>query len=49
MLIIEGNYICNEKRIWVKEYQGFKALEGLIIPPSKGLDKGYYLINENIS
>ncbi len=38
----------SEKRIWVEEYLGMDIVEHLIITPNKGLNKGHFLIDDNI-
>ena len=43
------NPLCyTEKRLWVEDHLGIKAVDGLIISPHKGLNKGDYLIDDNV-
>lgn len=44
------NPLCYiEKRLWVEEYFGMGMVNKLIITPNKGLNKGEYLIDDNIN
>jgi len=44
------NPLCyTEKMLWVKEHLGEEVLNNLIINPNKGLNKGDFLIDDNIS
>ena len=44
------NPLCyTEKRLWVEKYLGFAAVNQLIISPHKNLNKGHYLIDDNVS
>jgi 5'(3')-deoxyribonucleotidase len=38
-----------DKRLWVEKHLGFTAVNQLIISPHKNLNKGHYLIDDNIS
>lgn len=38
-----------EKAMWVKKHYGEEMLNKLIISPNKGLNKGDYLIDDNLS
>jgi 5'-nucleotidase len=43
------NPLCyTEKRVWIEKYFGIEFCEKLIISPNKGLNKGDYLIDDNI-
>ena len=37
-----------EKRIWVEKWLGFEMVHKLIITPNKGLNKGDFLIDDNL-
>ena len=39
----------SEKRIWVEEHLGIEITNNLIISSHKGLNKGDYLIDDNVS
>ena len=44
------NPLCyTEKRLWVEKYPGFTAVNKFIISPHKNLNKGDYLIDDNLS
>jgi len=44
------NPLCyTEKMLWIKKYFGMEMVDRLIISPNKGLLKGDYLIDDNIS
>jgi len=44
------NPLCyTEKRLWIEDYLGFEMLARLIISPNKGLNKGDYLIDDNVN
>lgn len=44
------NPLCyTEKRIWIEKYFGMEMVEKLIITPNKGLNKGDFLIDDNVS
>lgn len=44
------NPLCyTEKRMWVEKHFGMKMVKKMIITPNKGLNKGDYLIDDNIS
>ncbi|MCP8900055.1 5' nucleotidase, NT5C type [Gilvimarinus xylanilyticus] len=45
---IKNPHCYSEKRIWVEQYLGFEAVNQLIITPHKNLNKGHYLIDDNI-
>lgn len=38
-----------EKRVWIEQYFGYEFVEKLIICSNKGLLKGDYLIDDNVS
>ena len=43
------NPLCYiEKRLWIEDYFGLEMVKRLIISPNKGLNKGDYLIDDNI-
>ena len=46
---IKNPHSYSEKRIWVEKYLGIKVVNKLIISPNKGLNKGDYLIDDNLS
>jgi 5'(3')-deoxyribonucleotidase len=44
------NPLCyTEKRLWIENHLGFTAVNKLIISPHKNLNKGDYLIDDNVS
>jgi len=44
------NPLCyTEKRLWIEKHFGMAMVNKLIISPNKGLNKGHYLIDDNIS
>ena len=44
------NPLCyTEKRLWIEKHYGMGMVDKLIISPNKGLNKGDYLIDDNIS
>ena len=44
------NPLCyTEKRVWIEKHFGMDLVNKLIISPNKGLSKGDYLIDDNIS
>lgn len=44
------NPLCyTEKRIWIEEYLGFHYVDRLILSTHKHLNKGDYLIDDNLS
>jgi 5'-nucleotidase len=45
---LKNPHCYSEKRQWVENHLGFGAVERLIISPNKGLNKGHYLIDDNI-
>lgn len=46
---IQNPHCYSEKRIWVENHLGMEAVKRLIISPNKGLNKGDYLIDDNVS
>ena len=46
---IKNPHCYSEKRIWVEKYLGTEVVNKLIISPNKGLNKGDYLIDDNVS
>jgi 5'(3')-deoxyribonucleotidase len=38
-----------EKRLWIEAHLGFSAVKQLIISPHKNLNKGHYLVDDNVS
>lgn len=46
---IKNPHSYSEKRIWVEKYLGIEVVNKLIISPNKGLNKGDYLIDDNLS
>lgn len=46
---IKNPHCYREKRIWVEEHLGMEVVNKLIISPNKGLNKGDYLIDDNVS
>lgn len=38
-----------EKRLWVEDYLGFDVVNRLIISAHKGLNKGHFLIDDNVN
>ncbi len=43
------NPLCySEKRLWVEAHLGFEAVNRLIISAHKGLNKGHFLIDDNV-
>lgn len=44
------NPLCYiEKRLWIEDYLGLEMVRKFIISPNKGLNKGDYLIDDNLS
>lgn len=44
------NPLCYiEKRLWIEDYLGLEMVKKFIISPNKGLNKGDYLIDDNLS
>lgn len=37
-----------EKRVWIEKFFGMELVKKLIISPNKGLNKGHYLIDDNV-
>ena len=46
---VKNPHCYSEKRLWVEEYLGTEAVNCLIITPNKGLNKGHYLIDDQIN
>ena len=45
---IKNSHCYSEKRDWVEKYLGSEIVERLIISAHKGLNKGHFLIDDNI-
>ncbi|MDF1622723.1 MAG: hypothetical protein P1V33_04540 [Pseudohongiella nitratireducens] len=46
---VRNPHCYSEKRTWVEEHLGLQAAYKLIISPNKGLNRGDFLIDDNIS
>lgn len=46
---VRNPHCYSEKRLWVERYLGINAAYKLIISPNKGLNKGDFLIDDNVS
>jgi len=46
---VKNPHCYSEKRLWVERHLGIDAVDNLIISPHKGLNRGDYLIDDNIS
>jgi len=46
---IKNPYCYTEKRLWIGKHLGFAAANQLIISPHKNLNKGHFLIDDNVS
>ncbi|WP_196888354.1 5' nucleotidase, NT5C type [Aureivirga sp. CE67] len=46
---VTNPHCYSEKRIWVENHLGFHSVHNLIISPHKGLLKGNYLIDNEVS
>lgn len=46
---IRNPHCYAEKRLWVEKHLGLDAAYKLIISPNKGLNRGHFLIDDNVS
>tara|TARA_R110001599_G_scaffold267834_2_gene468745 strand:+ start:6220 stop:6690 length:471 start_codon:yes stop_codon:yes gene_type:complete len=46
---VKNPHCYAEKRLWVEQHLGMDAVGNLIISPHKGLSRGDYLIDDNIT
>jgi 5'-nucleotidase len=46
---VKNPHCYAEKRLWVEQHLGMGAVNKLIISPHKGLNRGDYLIDDNIT